>query len=329
MFGAPNKSMDLLIHIGEVSCCAYGCKPKEVWRVNEDGEIRDTFRKLTKVFAMTELFFFSHYTEGKKAQDTTKYAQFHKIANNVYKKLRDVPFSNGWIAKYLHDKLPLNSTVHLGIVSTYFVWNKFQLDPSIEVICNQGGFGIDGNLSTLLGASFANPDKLYFCFLGDLAFFYDINALGNRHIGRNVRILLVNNGKGVIFRKPGNFAHIFGEEADNYIAAGGHYGNQSKVLVKNFAENLGFTYSSASTKEEFEKLIPTFISPELSEKPILFEVFVSTQDEIQGDDIKEHAEPSGSKRVVKSIIGEKLYSSIKDIIHKNRKGGMTVDVGHN
>jgi hypothetical protein len=121
----------------------------------------------------------------------------------------------------------------------------------------------------------------------------------------------------------------FMEKADNYIAASGHYGNQSKVLVKNFAENLGFTYSSASTKEEFETLIPTFISPELSEKPILFEVFVSTHDEIQGDDIKEHAEPSGSKGVVKSIIGEKLYSSIKDIIHKNRKGGMTVDVGHN
>ena len=31
---------------------------KEVWRVNLDGEIRDTYKKLTKVFEMEELFFF-------------------------------------------------------------------------------------------------------------------------------------------------------------------------------------------------------------------------------------------------------------------------------
>ena len=74
---------------------------------------------------------------------------------------------------------------------------------------NVGGFGTDGALSSLLGASLCNPNKLYFCVIGDLAFFYDMNALGNRHFGKNVRILLVNNGKGCEFTHNLNLGHIF------------------------------------------------------------------------------------------------------------------------
>ena len=48
------------------------------------------------------------------------------------------------------------------------------------------GFGIDGNMSALLGASLAKSDKLYFGVIGDLAFFYDMNCLGNRHVGSNL-----------------------------------------------------------------------------------------------------------------------------------------------
>lgn len=49
--------MDLLIHIGEVSAAAYSCKPKEVWRVSEDGELRDTYRKLTNVLKCRSFIF--------------------------------------------------------------------------------------------------------------------------------------------------------------------------------------------------------------------------------------------------------------------------------
>jgi hypothetical protein len=78
--------------------------------------------------------------------------------------------------------------------------NFFKFDESIDVICNVGGFGIDGPVSTLLGQSVSNRDRLYFGQIGDLAFFYDMNALGNRHVGGNLRILLVNNNLGVEFR---------------------------------------------------------------------------------------------------------------------------------
>ena len=65
---------------------------------------------------------------------------------------------------------------------------------------NTGGFGIDGSLSTIIGAALANKEIIHYCVLGDLAFFYDMNALGNHNVGNNVRILLVNNGRGTEFR---------------------------------------------------------------------------------------------------------------------------------
>lgn len=328
MFGADdNKNVDLLIHIGEVSCCAYGCKPNEVWRVNEDGELRDTFRKLTKVFTMPENCFFETITRDRQIGATAKYSKFAKEAADLYNNLLEVPFSNGWIASYMHDKLPLNSVLHLGIVSSYFAWNKFMLHHSITVNCNQGGFGIDGNMSTLIGASLVNQKKLYYCILGDLAFFYDMNALGNRHLGSNIRILLVNNGRGVIFRKPSNLGYLFQEEADLYMAAAGHYSCNNPHLVRSYVESLGFEYICAQSKDEFLDKVPTFLNPNLTEKPMLFEVIVSTENEIKGDSIKKENHNKIKEKII-SIFGEELYEDIRDIIKGSQKGVVIADMGN-
>jgi 2-succinyl-5-enolpyruvyl-6-hydroxy-3-cyclohexene-1-carboxylate synthase len=145
--------------------------------------------------------------------------------------------------------------------------------------CNVGGFGIDGPVSTLIGASLASPEKIHFGIIGDLAFFYDLNSIGNRHLGKNLRILLINNGVGTEFRNYDHPAAQWGHEANRFIAAGGHFGQKSKVLVKHYVEDLGFDYLSANTKEEFQKNTNRFLSLEKSDKPIVFEVFTTPEDE--------------------------------------------------
>lgn len=328
MFGAVNNlEMDLLIHIGSVSCRAYGCKPKEVWRVDEDGDLKDTFRKLTNVFAMPDKIFFDRLTTGKSTNECSKYQKYLENERNIYSNIRELKFSNSWIASHLYDKIPHNSLVHLGIVSSFFVWDRFKLDPSLTVVSNQGGFGIDGNLSTTIGASLANPDKLCFCFLGDLAFFYDMNSLGNRHIGNNLRILLINNGNGVIFRKPSNIGSIFKEETEKFMSAGGHFGKQSSTLVKGFCESLGFKYMTASNKDELIKCEKEFLCQDITQQPMLIEVFVSTEDEINGDNIYDNK--SGLKGAIKSFLGEDLLQEVKKFVKGDSLGSMIVDHGHN
>lgn len=194
-------------------------------------------------------------------------------------KMPELPFSNIWMAQHMVDKLPKDCELHLGIYHSLRSWNFFKLPEGIHAKCNVGGFGIDGGVSTMMGASFAHPDKLFVGIFGDLAFFYDMNVVGNRHVGNNVRLLLINNGKGNEFRNYNHPCYFLGEEADRYIAAAGHYGNKSHRLVKDYATDLGYEYLSASNKDEFNMVVDRFLIPNLTDKPMLLEVFTETNDE--------------------------------------------------
>ena len=306
---------DLIVHLGEVSgeiYNTYRIYAKQTWRVSKDGEMRDLFRNLTFVFEMEEISFFKHYDSQASSQPLFEY--FHQVRKSLLGKIPEIPFSNIWIAKQLHDVLPKNSVIHFSIFNSLRSWNFFDLDPSIQSSCNVGGFGIDGAISTLLGASLANPEKIHFGIVGDLAFFYDMNALGNRHILSNLRILLVNNGKGTEFRNYDHPASQWGEDADLFIAASGHYGKKSPVLVKSLASALGFEYLTASSKEEFERNKNVFISTDKREKPILYEVFTTNECENQAIYSVRH--------IVKDdrTIREKMVNKAKGIARKILKG---------
>lgn len=276
----PFKTFALMVHIGEVSAATFaGSIPtKTIWRVSEDGELRNPFKKLSSVFEMSEEFFFRHY--GRDNQDRHSLIDcYREIFAKIYEQLPELPFSNMWVASRLSRQIPEGSLLHLGVSNTRRSWNMFTLAEGVESSCNVGCCGIDGCMSSLIGASLLNPNRLSYLVLGDLTFFYDLNSLGNRHIGRNVRILLVNNGIGAEFKLKIHKCYKFGDEANKYMAAGGHFGNKSPHLVKHFAEDLGFEYITASTKEEFEVASQRFISPELGDKPMLFEIFTSHEDE--------------------------------------------------
>ena len=127
---------------------------------------------------------------------------------------------------------------------------------------------------------------------------------------------MVNNGKGIEFRHLDHQAAFMGEDADDFVAAAGHWGRQSKDLVRHFAQDLGFTYLSASNKEEFEKVYKDFVNPEITEKPIFFEVFTTTEDEQQSLQMVYHVKSSVKgqiKNAIRSIAGEKVISAIKKI----------------
>ena len=314
---------DLLIHIGEVSGDYYtwkSLKPKAVWRVSRDGEPKDAFGSLTKVFNMSEKFFFRSYSDMKApSAPSMKMTGIEKEYEAVLSSVPELPFSNLWVARRLSGALPSGAVLHLGILNSLRSWNFFRLDPSVKVFSNVGGFGIDGGLSSLVGSSLASPEILHFGVFGDLAFFYDMNSLGNRHIGKNIRILLINNGKGTEFRNYSHPASMWGDDADAYIAASGHYGNKSHELVSHYAQDLGLEYLSASNAEEFNSVSERFVSPSLSRSMVL-EVFTDSEDESRalemfgnavGPDAKDKA-----KDLIKSVFGKDSINRINKLIGK-------------
>ena len=317
---ADCRNVDILIHLGDISGAYLTLNPSEVWRVNPDGEIRDTFRKLRYVFECSEEDFFEKYNNlRKKGTDkkTDYYNSWHNEYININNNIPELPFSNIWISQQMSKLLPQNSIIHLGILNSLRSWNFFETPDTVLGYSNTGGFGIDGCISSLLGASLAKPDTIFYGAIGDLAFFYDMNALGNRHLSKNIRLLVVNNGHGQEFRNYAHRAEQFGEDTDTFIAAAGHYGQKSKVLVKHYAEDLGFEYLSSINKEEFKSASQRFLTPEITQKPILFECFTDCQDE--SDALKSIYNISKdnlllAKNTAKKLLGADGIRKIKKIL---------------
>lgn len=315
---------DLVIHIGEVSGAYIRLFPKEVWRVSPDGEIRDSFKRLKKVIEMEEARFFEHYVRQSKEsyESMSYYDMWIKAYKKIYERIPELPFSSAWIAQQTAPLLPENSVLHLGILNSLRTWNYFPTSASVEGYSNVGGFGIDGSLSSMLGASLVNQDKLYYIILGDLSFFYDINSLRGC-FGTNVRIMLINNGLGFemkYYKCAAPVQKYFGSDADDYFAAKGHNGEMSRTLVKNYAKDIGMTYLSASNKEEYIYALKTFVSSELIDSPMILEVF--TDEHLENDaqkliDCLAMSLFGAIKHIIKEIIGPRKLEKI--IKSKKRK----------
>lgn len=320
MWNSPLMKVDLCIHIGEVSGCQYMIKSSETWRISPDGALRDTFGNLKRVFMMEEETFFNKYAkEGFNCDDY--YKELCVSINKVKNSIPELPFSNIWMAQQMVERLPKRCELHLGIYHSLRSWNFFKLPDGIFAKCNVGGFGIDGGVSSMIGASLVNPQKLFIGVFGDLAFFYDMNVIGNKHVGNNVRILLINNGRGNEFRNYDHPCYFLGDEADKFISGAGHFGNKSTKLVKNYATDLGYEYMSASDKEKFMLCIDRFLSNEEFNKPILFEVFTDKENESYAlelvlntiVDFKVQAKKK-IKSNIKGLLGENMINIIRKMI---------------
>lgn len=314
---------DLLIHIGEVSgdYSSLNLARDKVWRVSDDGEVRDTFRKLQYVFEMSARAFFERYSKTPSVDATEYLVSCQTQLSQLRNKIPDLPFSNIWVASRFAHRLPEGSVMHFGILNSLRSWNFFEMPKSVRSECNVGGFGIDGCLSSLIGASLFDPKNIYFGVIGDLAFFYDMNVLGNRHVGRNLRIILVNNGMGVEFK---NYDHRAakvsdGDDANAYIAAAGHFGNKSKTLVRNYVQDLGFEYLCASSKQELDEVADRFLSQEVSQLPLFLEVFTDGAEESRALELMTGIGQNTkgmAKQFARSVLGEGGVSALKKLLRK-------------
>lgn len=310
-YNSTLKNIELLIEIGNISGAYTNILPKRVWRVNPDGEIRDRFQKLTFVFQMEEIEFFKKYNkiESKNRFKLQYYQEWKLEYERIYSKLNGnkLPFSNIWIAKEMISKIPNGAELHLAILNTLRSWNYYSCDKNIDVYANTGGFGIDGIISTLIGSSYVDKKKNVYGIVGDLAFFYDMNSLGIRDVGNNIRLMIINNGGGTEFHNYNHRARSSGERVGEFISADGHYGNKSRKLIREYAENLGFEYITVNDKEEFLNKINYFINNDSKEKSIIFEVFTNSEEESKALEIINHLEMNGvslAKSTVKKTINK-------------------------
>lgn len=282
----------------------------EHWRVAEDGAYVDTYGRLTRIFECPDYYFFEKI-ENTQESSHSYFNEWQQLAKTINYDV-ELPFSNTYIAQQLHSQIPSNSIMNFAILNSLRSWSYFPLAAGIEGYGNVAAFGIDGCNSMLFGES-VNTDKLCFIVTGDLAFFYDMNALGIRHLKSNVRILLINNGGGGEFKLMTSGWKI-NPQVESYISANGHYGS-----AKGWAENCGFKYLTASNKDEFKASSAEFVSE--FDKPVIFEIFTTEEDDSLAvrtllETNRHFSDTDKLKKILTAVFGEKGIKMIRSIIGK-------------
>lgn len=236
--------------------------PMEHWHVSVDGEIVDLFGSLSTIIEMDPF----EFLEKIAPMLDSRTPEYPKIWETRSKAIPQASFAYSEMSAIgeVIQHLPVPCSLHLANSSVVRYAQLFDLPEEVEILSNRGTNGIEGSLSTALGYATAS-DKLNFIFIGDLSFFYDMNALWNSNYGTNIRILLLNNAGGEIFHAlPGLELH---ENARRFVTA------THTTSARAWAEDRGFEYLSAHNGNELHTAINAFTQPDVTTHPILLEVF--------------------------------------------------------
>lgn len=236
----------------------------EHWSITEDGKVKDCFRSQTKLFECTLNYFIQRLSDKVIGSDDEYLKSWKKLDEHLT--IRNLPFSNFSVVRDFSHVIPQGSILHLSILNATRLMQFYDLDKSIRVYSNANSFGIDGCLPTFLGQAYAS-DNLAFIIIGDLSFFYAMNAMGIKHIKSNVRVLLINNGGGAEF-------HIVPSH-NELKTIDLHIGAAHNQTAKGWVESLGFEYISAQDEQVFKEKLEYFVSD--NQKNIVFEVFTDME----------------------------------------------------
>jgi 2-succinyl-5-enolpyruvyl-6-hydroxy-3-cyclohexene-1-carboxylate synthase len=252
-------------------------KPKQHWHIQEAGNVPDTFKNLTKIIRCKPSYFFLNLDEKQKVNDLTKKnrANYQKswqginttISNQIYpffenQSLISSSFSElevvfevlFWAYNNIH--LANSMTVRYA---NYLSYNKNEY--IVEFFSNRGTSGIDGCLSTAVGHALANPEKMNVLIIGDLAFFYDRNGLWHNYLPKNLRIVVLNNHGGNIFKMIDSGGM---PEAEEYFVT------KQSMTAERTALDAGMEYFYANKRTDFQEIMKTFF--EKSSKAKLLEI---------------------------------------------------------
>ena len=297
---AGNTALDYKFKLKKLS------KNFEHWIVNEAGRVADPYKNLTVVMECTTLEFLRKLAQfGTVA--SAEYEALWRDAVHTYE-MPEVEYSNLYAISQLMKGIPAKANLHLANSSTIRLAQYCALNPEVQVYCNRGVNGIDGCMSAFIGHAAASK-SLSYLIIGDLTFFYDMNALWNRYVGNNVRILLSNNEGAALFH--------FNQGLEKYPTLNENVAAEHFATAKGWAESQGMRYLSAHTKEEYDNNLVEFMQED-SDKPILFEVFTKKEEDakIQHQFYDNFAPKSVSmkqdvKKVVKSILGQGMLDRLR------------------
>ena len=178
-------------------------KPSQHWNIDVGQRHYDTYQALTHDIAVSPEVFFAQVMNGAQGNESIYGAAWRMVDERTrgkhHKLVSEAPFCDLSVFSVLNDRIPGDSDVHVANSTPARYVQLFDRVRGHRWYSNRGTSGIDGCTSTAVGAAHATQ-KLTTLITGDTAFCYDSNAFWNEHVSPKLRIIVIDNGGGNIFR---------------------------------------------------------------------------------------------------------------------------------
>lgn len=255
-------------------------KPAAHWHINASNDSVDTYQSLTRIIPLSPekiLKFLTGFEVQSNYRD--KWLEKDSSLQNVYNEfVQEVEFCDLKVFETVLNQIPKESHLQLANSTVVRYSNLFDQPSQNKLRCfsNRGTSGIDGSISTAVGAALSTNDPTT-VITGDLSFFYDSNALWIAPFPQNLKIILINNKGGSIFRIIDGPSGI--EELEPFLEA--KHNLNAEYIAKTFGLKYGFCDNQADLISSLEDIYMSNL-----DKASLLEI--STENELNPEILKRY-----------------------------------------
>lgn len=242
---------------------------KEHWKVGCEFPDMDTYKVKTQSFQCDPSDFLRALLDLDLAPNGSTFGTKWKqkdvlIQQKLPKIYKDIQFSDLKVFECLLKFLPKRSNLHMGNSSVVRYCQLFDPKTSVRYLSNRGTSGIDGCTSTACGSALMDRKKFNILISGDVSFFYDSNALWSNHLPGNLRIIVIHNNGGGIFKIIDGPSSV--KQMNTYFEARHEYS------AEHLCTTFNIDYFVAETIDEIQNVIDTFFMDSENERPRLMEI---------------------------------------------------------
>jgi 2-succinyl-5-enolpyruvyl-6-hydroxy-3-cyclohexene-1-carboxylate synthase len=243
-------------------------KPAKHWHIGNPTGFADTFQSIDEVFDVDPSAFLSMFRED--------FIPVSNFSNDVERQLSvlnereidfsyNLPYSDLYAMQSLFQLIPDSWVIHLANSTSIRYSQLFTSRPGLTFFSNRGTSGIDGCTSTAMGSAYISklPTVL---ITGDLAFLYDSNALWNKYISENFKIIVLNNQGGNIFRLI--------DTTDEISGISNYFETPQSVDIGSLVQAYGLTYFKIDNENGFESVVDSFFK---ESKPSVLEIITDPE----------------------------------------------------
>ena len=241
------------------------------WHIDPQTDIIDTYHALTVQIDDQPLNFFNIFGPQCMEVQSEYQADWEKLeiaTRNAHQDfVNTLPFSDFYCFAKIIKALP--SDTHLQMGNSTSVRYVQLITQRFDLIYhgNRGVSGIDGCTSTAAGAAYMNTNSITCLISGDVSFFYDVNGLWHNYLSPKLRIIIINNRGGGIFRI------IKGPSGTDQLEK--YFESRHFVEAKHVAQTYDLSYQSASNEIDLQVALEKFFDSK--EKAAILEIFTPTE----------------------------------------------------